>query len=96
MFSAEDLKCVESEIIDILIKDETAYFSHLPPLSGNSLPNDLIASAEFNSLAELEKEPQWLQQTKQELEALWNIESDIDQDKDSPQPSTADPISPKE
>lgn len=89
MFSAEDLKCVELEIIDTLVEDKTASFKHLPSISDDSFSHTLKALAE-------EEEPQWLKQTKQQLEALWAIEMNSDQDRGSPWTSAADPIFPRD
>lgn len=89
MFSAEDLKYVELEIIDTLVDTETASFKHLPSMSDHTLSHPLTTLAE-------EEEPQWLKQTKQQLETLWKIEMNLDQDRGSSWTSAADPIFPRD
>lgn len=93
MFSEEDLKCVELEIIDTLVSDEETYSKKLSESSGNLIDDGIRILAELISLQRAQ-DSEWLQQKKQELENIWKIEPT--QDQDTAQPSTVDPIFPRD
>ncbi|MEM6255960.1 MAG: hypothetical protein AAF821_23865 [Cyanobacteria bacterium P01_D01_bin.156] len=92
MFSVEDLKCVELEVINILFEEETTSPQHVGYSIEHDLPINILSKSESDAL--LEKESGWLQQLKQQLESLLEIEVDLDKGQDTPWSSAGDPILP--
>ena len=92
MFAEEDLKCIELDIINTLMSDDT----YAPPESPEHLCHEALTTfADLGSPLWAE-EPEWLQQTKQYLDYLWEIDITSEQETGSIWPSTVDPIFPRE